>query len=95
MHASQPTLRVGCTRVAGCAVIALTAPPLPDVCFHVAVDKGRVKMVQEQLKERNDQLTKQEGDQRDLHAQATKRPTFNQTFAAQMSSLDAKIDSLE
>ena len=59
------------------------------------MDKGRAKMVQDQLKERNEQLDQQAIQARkDLHAQATQRATFEHTFQKQMDSLETKIKQL-
>ena len=56
-----------------------------------SMDKSRVRMVQEQLKERNEQIQQQQPGMKDLHAQATQRPTFEQTFQCQMNALDSKM----
>ena len=55
-----------------------------------SMEKGRAKMVQEQLKERNGQL-EQQHELTDIHANASKRKTFTQTFDLQMKTLDTKL----
>ena len=55
-----------------------------------SMEKGRAKMVQEQLKERNGQL-EQQHEISDIHANASKRKTFAQTFDMQMDVLSNKI----
>ena len=55
-----------------------------------SMEKGRAKMVQEQLKERNGQL-EQQHELSDIHANASKRKTFTQTFDLQMKTLDTKL----
>ncbi len=58
-----------------------------------SMEKGRAKMVQDQIKERGEQITAQNqgGLKTDLHAQATKRPTFEKTFNCQMDAIEAKL----
>ena len=55
-----------------------------------SMEKGRAKMVQDQLKERNGQL-EQQHELSDIHANASKRKTFTQTFDLQMKTLDSKL----
>ena len=55
-----------------------------------SMEKSRAKMVQEQLKERNGQL-EQQHELTDIHANASKRKTFTQTFDLQMKTLDTKL----
>lgn len=57
-----------------------------------SMDKDRVKMVQDQLKERNEQI--EQSFRTDVHAQATQRATFDETFQCQMSALDSKLSKL-
>ena len=59
-----------------------------------SMDKGRVSIVSEQLKEHNERLEQQTAV-KDLHASATTRKTFQETFAKQMSALDCKLSKLQ
>ena len=58
-----------------------------------SMDKGRVNMVREQLKEHNERL-EQQGGVRDLHANATTRKTFDETYERQMDALNGKLRKL-
>eukprot|EP00966_Prymnesium_polylepis_P014938 345317-Prymnesium_polylepis.1 len=58
------------------------------------MDKGRANMVTAQLKEHNERLEQQTAI-KDMHAQATQRATFQQTYDKQMNALDGKLRSLE
>ena len=59
-----------------------------------SMDKGRASIVREQLKEHNERL-EQQGGVKDLHASATQRKTFQETFARQMDVLDNKLQKLQ
>ena len=59
-----------------------------------SMDKGRAKIVTEQLKEHNERL-EQQSQTKDLHANATQRKTFEETFTRQMSALDGKLSKLK
>ena len=59
-----------------------------------SMDKGRASIVREQLKEHNERLEQQSGV-KDLHASATQRKTFQETFAKQMDVLDSKLSKLK
>ena len=56
-----------------------------------SMEKSRVNMIKDQLRERGEQLQQQQPGMKDLHAQATTRPTFEQTFQCQMNALDTKM----
>ena len=55
-----------------------------------SMEKSKLKMVQEQLKERNSQL-EQQHEVTDIHANASKRATFQQTFGMQMEAIKSKL----
>ena len=59
-----------------------------------SMDKGRVSIVQSQLKEHNERL-EQQTQVRDLHANATQRKTFDETYSRQMDALDGKLRKLQ
>ena len=59
-----------------------------------SMDKGRVSIVAEQLKEHNERL-EQQSAVKDLHANATQRKTFQETYARQMAALDGKLQKLQ
>jgi len=59
-----------------------------------SMDKGRANMVNEQLREHNERLEQQTAI-KDMHAQATQRATFQQTYDRQMNALDGKLNSLK
>ena len=59
-----------------------------------SMDKGRANIVRDQLKEHNERLEQQSGV-KDLHASATQRKTFKDTFDSQMGALDKKLAKLE
>ena len=58
-----------------------------------SMDKGRANIVRDQLKEHNERLEQQSGV-KDLHASATQRKTFQETFSKQMETLDSKLVKL-
>ena len=55
-----------------------------------SMEKSKLKMIQDQLKERNSQL-EQQHEVTDIHANASKRQTFNQTFKLQMETIEQKL----
>ena len=59
-----------------------------------SMDKGRASIVREQLKEHNERLEQQTAV-KDLHANATQRKTFQETYARQMAALDGKLSKLQ
>ena len=59
-----------------------------------SMDKGRANIVREQLKEHNERLEQQTAV-KDLHANATQRKTFQETFSRQMGALDKKLSALQ
>ena len=59
-----------------------------------SMDKGRASIVREQLKEHNERLEQQTAI-KDLHANATQRKTFQETFSRQMGALDKKLSTLQ
>ena len=59
-----------------------------------SMDKGRVNMVREQLKEHNERL-EQQTQSKDLHACATTRKTFDETYSRQMDALNGKLRKLQ
>ena len=59
-----------------------------------SMDKGRASIVREQLKEHNERLEQQTAV-KDLHANATQRKTFQETYARQMDALDGKLQKLQ
>ena len=59
-----------------------------------SMDKGRANIVREQLKEHNERLEQQTAV-KDLHANATQRKTFQETFSRQMGALDKKLKDLQ
>ena len=59
-----------------------------------SMDNKRVNMVREQLKEHNERL-EQQVSVKDMHANATQRKTFQETYARQMDALDGKLKSLQ
>mmetsp|Transcript_27943 Transcript_27943/g.69407 ORF Transcript_27943/g.69407 Transcript_27943/m.69407 type:complete len:768 (+) Transcript_27943:176-2479(+) len=59
-----------------------------------SMDKGRASMVTAQLKEHNERLEQQTAI-KDMHAQATQRATFQQTYDKQMIALDGKLRRLD
>ena len=59
-----------------------------------SMDKGRANMVKEQLKEHNERLEQQTAC-KDLHANATQRKTFQETYTRQMDALDGKLQKLQ
>jgi len=59
-----------------------------------SMDKGRVNIVREQLKEHNERL-EQQTQVKDLHANATTRKTFQDTYNRQMDALEGKLRSLQ
>ena len=59
-----------------------------------SMDKGRANIVREQLKEHNERLEQQTAV-KDLHANATQRKTFQETYARQMDALDGKLQKLQ
>ena len=59
-----------------------------------SMDKGRAKIVHEQLKEHNERI-EQQAQTKDLHANATQRKTFAETYARQMDALDGKLSKLK
>ena len=59
-----------------------------------SMDKERVQIVQGQLKEHNQRL-EQQTQVKDLHANATQRKTFEETYNAQMGALNGKLKTLQ
>ena len=59
-----------------------------------SMDKGRANIVREQLKEHNERLEAQ-AQTKDLHANATQRKTFQETYARQMDALEEKLSKLK
>ena len=59
-----------------------------------SMDEGRASIVREQLKEHNERL-EQQSAVKDLHANATQRKTFQETYARQMAALDGKLQKLQ
>ena len=59
-----------------------------------SMDKGRASIVREQLKEHNERLEQQSGC-KDLHASATQRKTFQETYTRQMDALEGKLSKLK
>ena len=58
-----------------------------------SMGKERARVVQEQIRERSAQI-EQQGEVKDVHAQATKRSTFDETYKRQMDALEKKIGRL-
>ena len=58
-----------------------------------SMDKGRASIIQGQLKEHNERL-EQQTQVKDLHANATTRKTFDETYSRQMDALNGKLRKL-
>ncbi len=59
-----------------------------------SMDKSRVSIVRDQLKEHNERL-EQQSHTKDLHASATTRKTFDETYSRQMDALNGKLKQLQ
>jgi len=59
-----------------------------------SMDKGRANIVAGQLKEHNERL-EQQTQVKDLHANATQRKTFDETYDRQMDALNGKLKKLQ